>query len=326
MKKFFAYSMLGLACLTNTTTFAKTTDWTPYVEFMKHGCGGDYFSYYKIITLYDGDLIEKIEAGQLPNPYTLSQKELNKRIPKHLRESIHKITLHNGSLPDTSNTYYYTFHFNNATAFGFPITKLIHSVGGAAHGGTRLYFNDSHFMQLRPQFYTTIETKSGKEETIYAHQQPNNKNIIFNKVNANDGSVILRTYYIPAQTLNAFLSDLKKYHTFLNQHQEREWQDTPQDRRTLQQYGGLYLRHLSPYLNISVLPVTNDGFLGSFPVLLTHTDQESIGYHLTYPTSIGYVSRAANPYQTYSTLIFNAQEQSISCLSDYAGDAIQPLY
>lgn len=112
-------------------SIAKTYDWTPYLKGIQANC-------------------------QTP--------DLDKPIPMNLKPSVIKMENHR-KLDDGTYIGKRVIALKNATAFGYPITKIVLDSTGYV-GSTDIYFANSDFMKLRNQFY--LNTKEGK---LYASEK-----------------------------------------------------------------------------------------------------------------------------------------------------------
>ena len=112
-------------------SIAKTYDWTPYLKGIQANC-------------------------QTP--------DLDKSIPTNLKPSVIKMENHR-KLDDGTYIGKRVIALKNATAFGYPITKIVLDSTGYV-GSTDIYFANSDFMKLRNQFY--LNTKEGK---LYASEK-----------------------------------------------------------------------------------------------------------------------------------------------------------
>lgn len=126
------YFALVFTCLfIPTLATAKTVDWSDYLVGMKADC---------------------------------DTYNLDKAIPANLKPSIAKIVNHR-KLDDGTYIGKRVIALKNATAFGYPITKIVLDSTGYV-GSTDIYFANSDFMKLRNQFY--LNTKEGK---LYASEK-----------------------------------------------------------------------------------------------------------------------------------------------------------
>ena len=129
--------ILGILLLGHTATANAATDWTPYLKPMLSGC----------------DYVNPTE--KLPARYkaSIASKKV-KGNPKIEGEEI-----------------YTTYTLKDATAFGQPLVKVEYLQGYEWYH-LRLYFKDTKFTALRPQFKLP---KINKEESEYTKVIKNNK-------------------------------------------------------------------------------------------------------------------------------------------------------
>lgn len=106
---------------------AQTVDWGNYLQGIKVNC----------------------DTSALDNPE-----------PATLKSSILKLN-NQGKLDDGTWVGKKTITLKNATFMGQPLTKIVKDSNGY-EGKTTLYFANTGFMQLRPQFYMETDTAQGK--------------------------------------------------------------------------------------------------------------------------------------------------------------------
>ena len=118
MKKFLI--ALAILPLLQATAAEAATDWTPYLKPMMLGCN-------------------------YPSP--------NDKLPKAYKASVtsKKKRVDNTNAIDGYGEEITTYYLKNSTAFGKPISK-IEELRGYEWGHLKIYFKDSSFTALRPQF------------------------------------------------------------------------------------------------------------------------------------------------------------------------------
>lgn len=114
--------VLSVALLGQVTFAQAATDWTPHLKPMLSGCS------------FSND------PDKLPARYKTSIASKKVRIDS----GDYGVDDYEG---DTITTY----HLKNATAFGHPLSKVEY-LQGCEWGHLKLYFKDSKFTALRPQF------------------------------------------------------------------------------------------------------------------------------------------------------------------------------
>ena len=114
--------VLSVALLGQVTFAQAATDWTPYLKPMLSGCS------------FSND------PDKLPARYKASIASKKVRVDS----TDYGVDDYEG---DTITTY----HLKNATAFGHPLSKVEY-LQGYEWGHLKLYFKDSKFTALRPQF------------------------------------------------------------------------------------------------------------------------------------------------------------------------------
>ena len=128
MKK--AVIIFGVIFLGQMTTANAATDWTPYLKPMMLGC-------------------------QYPDP--------TDKLPARYKASIAskkvRIDPYDYDIRDYEGDKFTTYNLKNATAFGQPLLKVEY-MQGYEWSHLKLYFKDTKFMALRPQFKLPIFYKS----------------------------------------------------------------------------------------------------------------------------------------------------------------------
>lgn len=142
ISKFFVLLGFSLSGVSVCNISHAITDWTAYIQPLQHNCNGEKLS--KII--YD---------------YKKTQK-----FPKNLQPSIIKVTPINPfsdkKILNSNETDGFELLLKNATAFGYPITKLRIVVPETEYFDYTVSFANSNFMQLLPKFFVVSNT--GKKE------------------------------------------------------------------------------------------------------------------------------------------------------------------
>lgn len=115
-----AVMILGVIFLGHTTIANAATDWTPYLKPMMSGCN-------------------------YPNP--------TEKLPTRYKTSIasKKVRVDKTNAIDGYGETFTTYTLKNSTAFGQPLLKIEH-LQGYEWGHLKLYFKDTKFTALRPQF------------------------------------------------------------------------------------------------------------------------------------------------------------------------------
>ena len=114
--------VLSVALLGQVTFAQAATDWTPYLKPMLSGCS------------FSND------PDKLPARYKASIASKKVRIDSE-----------DYGVGDYEGDTITTYNLKNATAFGHPLSKIEY-LQGYEWGHLKLYFKDSKFTALRPQF------------------------------------------------------------------------------------------------------------------------------------------------------------------------------
>lgn len=125
--------VLSVALLGQVTFAQAATDWTPHLKPMLSGCN------------FSND------PDKLPARYKTSIASKKVRVDS----TDYGVDDYEG---DTITTY----HLKNATAFGHPLSKIEY-LQGYEWGHLKLYFKDSKFTALRPQFKLPKDNKQHGE-------------------------------------------------------------------------------------------------------------------------------------------------------------------
>ena len=128
MKKSLIF--LSVVFLAQTTLANAATDWTPYLKPMMSGCE------------------HPNPTDKLPAPYKASIASKKVRINPD-----------DYDISDYEGDKFTTYNLKNATAFGQPLLKVEY-MQGYEWSHLKLYFKDTKFIALRPQFKLPIFYKS----------------------------------------------------------------------------------------------------------------------------------------------------------------------
>lgn len=151
MKRSLSATILFASLLFTCTSHAKSTDWTPYVKGIKNNCNND-----------------KIHST------VFSNDNKPKTIPRALQPSIQEKIITNTF--DESIGYpegnIVTLHLKNAVAFNQPLDK-IEIYGGQGKSHVKLYFQNTKFMSLIPQFTVSdgVRKEKAGTEHFWIHER-----------------------------------------------------------------------------------------------------------------------------------------------------------